>query len=251
MAIRTILVDDDFKAIENLKFLIADYCPNINVVGEANNLSDAAEKVRKLKPQLVFLDMQLGNEKGFDLFDHIDLSNCKIVVASAFEDFALKAFQFSAIDYLLKPIQPDLLQAAAAKVEQELAQNDTVNRINSIIDSIALGSTTEPTSQKVAIPTVFGSTFIDYTDIIRCEADKNYTRIYMLKGKPIMSSKNLSEIQLLLPGSIFLRVHHSHVINMNHMEEYHKGKQGYVVMSDTSTVQISQNKKADFIKRLK
>lgn len=249
MLIRTLLIDDDFKACKNLRILIEEYCPNLDVIGEAHTLDEAAEMVEKTKPDLIFLDMQLGADKGFDLFDRVDLTNCKVVVASAFEDFALKAFQFSAIDYLIKPINPELLQLATQKVEQELAQNDTLNKLSTIINSISVKAAV-PASSKVGIPTIFGSTFIDVSSIIRCEADRNYTRIYMLQGKSIMSSKTLSEIQQILPESIFIRVHHSYIINKNHMEEYHKGKQSYVVMSDKSTVQISQNKKAQFLRDL-
>ena len=250
MKITTLLVDDDFKACENLKILISDYCPNLEVIGEANSLEEAAQKIKKLNPTLIFLDMQLGNRLGFELFDIIDLTNHKVIVASAFEDFALKAFQFSTIDYLVKPINPNLLVAAANKVENELDQNDTFNKLNGLIASLNTKTNAIPVNNKVGIPTVFGSVFIDHNSIIRCEADRNYTKLFMLHGKSIMSSKTMAEIQGLLPESIFVRVHHSHIINLNHMEEYHKGKQGYVLMSDKSTVQISQNKKADFIKRL-
>lgn len=251
MGIRTLIVDDDFKAQDNLEILISEYCPKLEVVAKAKNLKDAVKKIKEYSPQLIFLDMELGNERGFDLFDLFDLSDIKVIVASAFEDFAIKAFQFSAIDYLLKPIKPELLQTAVQRVEYELEKKQSINKINAIIESVKAGAINEPVRNRIGIPTVFGSIFINFNEIIRCEADKNYTRIYLHQARSIMSSKNLSEIHQILPQSLFVRVHHSHVINMDHMLEYHKGKQSYIVMSDKSSVQVSQTKKADFVKRLK
>lgn len=250
MKIKALLIDDDFKACDNLTALLRDYCPNVQVQSVAFNLNDATEKVKSLKPDLLFLDMQLENELGFDLFQHVDLSSCKIIVVSAFEDFALKAFQFSAIDFILKPVNPNRLIEAVNKVNTELEKNNSVNNINLLIQSLDENSSKNSTMSKVGIPTVFGSTFIDYNNITRCEADRNYTKIFLVEGKPIMSSKNLSEIESLLPESLFSRVHHSHIINLNQMLEYHKGKSGFVMMSDESKIPISQNKKSLFVKRL-
>ncbi len=251
MKIKALLIDDDFKACKNLNALLSDYCENVEVVGEAYTLNEAVEKIKALKPELLFLDMHLENEVGFDLFNKIDLKDVKVIVVSAFEDFALKAFEFSAIDYILKPVNPARLISAVNKIFNELEKSDSINTINTLIKSFEKNSAEKSTVNNIGIPTIFGSTFIDYNKIIRCEANRNYTRIYLLDDNPIMSSKNLSEIESLLPSAIFSRVHHSHVINLNQMVEYHKGKNGYLVMSDQSQVQISQNKKASFINRIK
>ena len=248
MKIKALLIDDDFKACENLTVLLNEYCTNVQVTDTAYNLKDAVKKVQLLAPDLIFLDIQLGNEVGFDLFNLVDVSNCKIIIVSAFEDFALKAFQFSAIDYILKPVNPKRLVSAVDKAVKEMEASDSLSKINTLFQSLGKNTSGKSTMNKIGIPTIFGSTFIDYNEIIRCEADRNYTKIFLTEGNTIMSSKNLSEIETLLPTSIFSRVHHSHVINLNQMLEYHKGKSGFVVMSDQSKIPISQNKKASFIK---
>ena len=244
-----LLIDDDYKACANLKFMLSEYCPKVEIVGEAHMLSEAVELIKSNKPNLLFLDMQMEGEFGFDLFNLTNLDECNVIIVSAFEDFALKAFQFSAIDYLLKPINPQKLTKAVAKVEYATSKNKTSNTLKSLIDK--LSKTNENHSfQKVGIPTVFGSKFIDMNHIIRCEADRNYTKIFLKDAHSIMSSKNLSEIQLLFPKDIFIRVHHSSLINLNSIKEYHKGKQAYLIMEDEAVVQISQNKKKEFLKHI-
>jgi two-component system LytT family response regulator len=249
--LRTIIVDDDYKACQNMKLLIEKHCPDLKYVGEAYTVKDAAALVTKEKPELVFLDMRMGSERGFELFKLADLSNCKVIIASAYEEFAIDAFEFSAIDYLLKPINAKRLQGAVKKAKQEIEDhNNEKSGYHSLIHEIQEIKKSTSTPHRVSIPTIFGSVFLDYTAIIRCEADRNYTRIFMTDNKTVMSSKNLSEIQSLLPESVFQRIHHSHIINLNFMVEYHKGKQGYVVMSDESEIPISQNKKSSFLDRL-
>lgn len=249
MNIKVLLIDDDFKACDNLRIILSEHCPEVEVIGEAYNLKNAVEIINSRQPDLLFLDMQLDGEFGFDLFNLTDLSQCKIIVVSAFEDFALKAFQFSAIDYLLKPIDSQKLTKAVARLEGELSRNKTTNSLKNLLDNIS--HTSEITSfQKVGIPTVFGYKFIYINNIIRCEAERNYTKLFLKEGYTIMSSKNLSEIQSLLPAEVFVRVHHSSLINLNYIKEYHKGKQAYLIMEDEAIVKISQNKKNEFLKRI-
>lgn len=251
MPIRTIIVDDDFKACQNMKFLIEGHCPELEYLGEAHSIKEAAKLIKKEIPQLIFLDMRMGSERGFELFDHVDLTNCKVIVASAYEEFAVDAFEFSAVDYLLKPINAGRLRDAVKKAKDEIEnQGNEKSGYQSLIYELQEIKKSTSIPNRISIPTIFGSVFLDYTSIIRCEADRNYTRIFMKDNKTVMSSKNLSDIQSILPESLFQRVHHSHIINLNFMVEYHKGKQGFVVMSDEAKIPISQNKKSSFLDRL-
>ncbi len=250
MAIKAILVDDDTFACASLKTLINEYCPDLTVVGEANTLQEAEDLFKAQEPGVIFLDMKMGNEHGFELLKRVNLSNCKIIVASAFEEFAIKAFQFSAIDYLLKPVDIDLLKHAVNKVVQELEANNMNNKLEAIMSSIKGAEVVPSEKCTIAIPTVFGSNFINCSEITRCEADRNYTQIHLNNQKSFMSSKTLSDIQSLLPTTDFYRIHHSHLINLSYMSEFHKGKQAFVVMRDGAKVPISQNKKVGFTRRL-
>ena len=250
MPIKAILVDDDTFACASLKTLIYEYCPDLTVVGEANTLQEAEDLFKAQEPEVIFLDMKMGNEHGFELLKRVNLSNCKIIVASAFEEFAIKAFQFSAIDYLLKPVDIDLLKHAVNKVVQELEANNMNNKLDAIMTSMQETKTKIEDKNTIAIPTVFGSIFINCSEIIRCEADRNYTQIHLTNQKSFMSSKTLRDIQSLLPTTDFYRIHHSHLINLSYMSEFHKGKQAFVVMRDGAKVPISQNKKVGFTRRL-
>ena len=244
---RALLIDDDYKACANLKFLLAEHCPEVEVIGEANFLKDAVEIIESLHPALIFLDVQMSGEVGFDLLGLTDLSNTQIIIVSAYEEFALSAFKIAAIDYLLKPVNPaDLVEAVSRARQQKMAGKSDVEELISLI-----ANKQKPAINKIGIPTVFGSTFIDENNIIRCEADRNYTRI-VLKGnqKIFMSSKNLSQIESLLATSQFVRVHHSHLVNLNYVHEFHKGKQAFLILENGDNIPISQNKQASVINAL-
>ena len=250
--IKALIIDDDNYACENLKILLQANCPQLFVAGFALTIDEAVKQINLLNPQVIFLDMHLGKEEGFDLFSKIDLSKCKIIVVSAFDEFALKAFKFNTIDYLLKPIDIDLLKQAVDRVFTEIDAENTKNNLDTLVKGFANHNALRDfgSLSTITIPTVFGSAFIDYNEIIHCQADRNYTHLFLLNGKKFISSKSLNQIQKLLPDSVFFRIHHSHIINLNQMLEYHKGKQAYVLMKTEISLPISQNKKTDFLKRL-
>lgn len=244
---KALLIDDDYKACANLKIMLAEYCPDVEVIGEAHHLKNAVPIIESSQPALLFLDMQMDGEHGFDLFSLTDLSTTQVIIVSAFEEFAIRAFKFSAIDYLLKPINPKDLVKAVAKSNEEQAGGK--NSLHSLIE--LLKNNQKPSFNRIGIPTVFGSVFIDIKNVIRCEADRNYTKIFIRSNlHPIMSSKNLSSIAELFPDEQFVRVHHSHLVNINYIKEFHRGKQASLILDNGDEVQISQNKKTHLLERL-
>lgn len=240
-SINAVIVDDERRSRELLKTLLQLNCPEVVVKALASTLDEASQMIKEFSPEIVFLDVRLGDEFGFDLLPYLPDPPPAIIFTTAHEQYAIKALRSHAADYLMKPIVSDELKAA---VERTMRQ-------------ITTKAKTEPAStglppSKFAIPTADGSIFVNIMDIVRCEASGAYTEIFRKGEKPILASVNLGEFEKTLTEQAgFLRIHHSTIINLAEIDRYIKTNGGYVVMSDESKVQISQRKKAQFTEILK
>lgn len=219
--IRAIIVDDERKASETLKRLLADHCSNVEILATANSAETAFEAINKYEPQLVFLDVEMPGGNGFDLLERFDKINFDVIFTTAYGHYAVKAIKFSALYYLLKPIDLEELKTAVEQVEQkELNRALMDDRVSALLSNLQ-GSTL----QKVGIPDTEGVTFIDVNDICRCQADRNYTHIMLSNGTKIVSTRTLKEYESLFSNHHFFRVHHSHLINMKYVKRYVKGEE--------------------------
>ena len=244
--IKAIIIDDEKKAREILLGLITKFCPNIEVVGQAESVDTAEEMVKKHKPDLIFLDVEMPFGNGFDLLDRLKPIDFDVIFTTAYDHYAIKAIRFSALDYLLKPIDPDELKVAIDRVEEKIANK---NGIESRIENLLQGlKTNKP--KRIAIPSLEGLSLVNVDEIIRCEADANYTRIFMQGGEAILVSKTLKEYEDMLGDYNFVRIHHHNLINMAHVQKYLRGEGGYVILSDNSQVEVSRRKKNEFLERL-
>ena len=243
---KTIIIDDEPKARENLTCLLKDNCPSVKIVDDKGTVNEGLLSIKKHQPDLLFLDVQMCGETGFDLLEQLKTINFEVIFTTAHHEYALKAFKFSAVDYLLKPIVIDELKDAVYRASKSTAQQSHT-RIQMITETI---KNQQNGFDKIALPSADGFLFVKRDDIIRCESTDNYTNFYLNNGSKIMVSKTLKHFDDLLSPHNFFRVHQSHLINLIHLKQYHKGEGGYAIMSDDSSVMVSRRKKAEFLDRL-
>ncbi len=247
--ITAVIVDDEELGRNVLKNLIKKYIPSVQVVGEAASVKEAKKVIADAIPSLVFLDIEMPGGSGFDLLEQIEDPPFSVIFTSAYNQYAVKAFKYSAVDYLLKPIHIDELTAAVKKLSTPDTKKDMRAALQHFMESLNQGGVSK--SNKVALPTLDGLIFIDISNIIRCEADGKYTYCYVSNGKKHHSTRSLLDFEDQLSNRGFCRIHHAHLVNLDHIKNYVKGVGGYVVMSNGDTVVVSKRKKEEFIKRSK
>jgi two-component system LytT family response regulator len=241
--ITALLIDDDDNLRAGMKSLLSRYAPEIAIMGEADSVKTGTELLLKTDPQVVFLDIHLGDGSGFDLLEEVNKRgklNSQIVFITAHEQYAIKAFRFSALDFLLKPVDPDELEKVISKIKNVLVKSESVAHIDLLLENIRRKV---DNFKRIALSTADGIHLFEISDIIRCESEDNYTKFYIKNNKPVLISKTLKEYEDLLTEHGFERIHQSHLINLAYLKSYIKKDGGYVVMADNSNLPISQRKK--------
>ncbi len=242
-----LIVDDELHCRENLKMLIEEFCPELTILGLAENAAQAVEKINELNPDVVFLDVMMPNGDGFSVLSQFKERNFSVVFTTAHNEFALKAIKESAVDYLEKPINIDELQSAVGK----LSKGSSTSQINLTELSAMLQSASEKASsanRKLAVPTSHGIQLINHEEIIHLEASESYTTLYLSSGKRVVSSKTIKVYEDHLPEADFYRVHKSHIINVaNHLREFNRTEGNMAVMSDGTHVPVSRRKVTEFV----
>ncbi len=242
--LRTIIVDDEVKNIKLLKVLLRDYCPQVEVIGEAGNVEDAQSLIIRSKPDLLFIDIVMPYGNAFDLLNKLMPIDFDVVFVTAYDNFAIKAIKYSALDYLLKPVNIEELQNVVQKAIVK-ASSKTVNDQLAVLFSQYKNNVNAAPS--LAVPTIEGLLFYDLDEIIRIEASGAYTIIFSIKREKVVSSKNIKEYELQLPVDNFYRVHNSHIINIKRLLKYDKGRGGVLTMEDGSVVELATRRKAGFL----
>lgn len=242
--ITAILIDDDKNLREGMKKLLDLFAPTIKIIGEADSVASGIVAMDTLRPQVVFLDIQLNDGTGFDILEKAAEKNnaitSHIVFITAHEQYAIKAFRFSALDFLLKPVDPEELQKVIQKIETVVERKNDFSHIDLLLENIRKNV---DNFKRIALSTSDGIHLFDISDIIRCESEDNYTKFYINNHKPILISKTLKEYEELLAEHNFERIHQSHLINLKYLKSYIKSDGGYVVMADGSRLSISQRKR--------
>ncbi len=241
------IVDDEPDCCESLATLLERHCPAVKVLDICYSASDALQSMQKKPPQILFLDIEMPHMNGFELLEKLPEINFQLIFTTSYDQYAIKAFHFSALDYLLKPIDREELQRAVQKVIQVM-QHPFPQQIEILLQK--LHHPNIPLN-KIAIPTMEGFQMIFVESIISCKADSNYTILSLKNKQKVTASRTLKEIEEMLEEYPFLRVHHSYVVNLNEVEKYIKGEGGEVIMSDGSTVDVSRNRKEMLMKKLK
>lgn len=245
--IRAVIVDDEQHCIDHLTRLLKVHVDEIELAGHYLNVNDGLKAISTLQPDLVFLDVQIHDETGFDLLGRIKEKNFEVIFTTAFDRFAVQAFKFSALDYLLKPVDPDDLSAALKKIKPSVNHAGFNEQINNLLFNI---QSSNRQLQRICVPVLNGMVFLNVNEIIRLKSDSNYTQFFLKDGQKILVSKTLKDFDELLSGTDFFRVHQSHLINLAYIKQYTKGKGGYVTMTDGAEIEVSVRKKEEFLKRV-
>lgn len=244
--LRAVIIDDTDDVREKNAGLIKEYCRNVALVAEADSVKTGIEVIRKYVPDLVFLDIEMRDGTGFDLLQQLQPIGFKVIFITAYEDFAIKAFKFSAIDYLMKPIDIDELIAAVRKAEDSVNKKNLELQFNTLFANIE-----RPKSlKKIILRTAEKVYSVNVQDIVRAEADGNYTTFFLLSGQRHLISIALKEYDQLLSPMGFFRSHQSHLINMAYFDHFIKGDAGSIVMKDKTSIPLATRKKEEFLKLL-
>ncbi|QHS60404.1 LytR/AlgR family response regulator transcription factor [Chitinophaga agri] len=251
--IKAIIVDDEQHCIDALQTMLQKKCPEVTVLGGVNSVKEAKELIMEVQPDVVFLDVEMPHQNGFELLKMFDKITFDVIFTTAYEQYALKAIKFNALDYLLKPFSVKELQDAIQKCisRRNAAGNSAQPEMNTSPLEVFLQNmkTLHQTHKKIALPTINGLVFMPVQNIVRCESTGNYTRIFFTDKKNLMVSRPLKEFEELLTDVDFFRVHNSHLINLQQMQSYIQGEGGFALMSDGTQVEISRRRKADFLKK--
>lgn len=243
--IKAFIVEDELRSIASLKKLLEDFCPEVEVIAEATTVNQAVDKINSLKPQLVFLDIALPDGDGFEVLERIPDKTFQVIFITAYNKYALRAFEFSALHYLLKPISSDDLQNAVNRFWTNKEQTDLDKKL------AVLNENLNAKSKKLILPTSDGLLIIKLNEIIRCEASRNYTCCYLTNNREQIVSKPLGMFEEILSDYYFFRIHNTHLVNLKYIIKYIKGKGGVVVMKDKTEIHVSKTRKSDFLEELK
>ncbi len=246
--INAIIIDDIPQARAALRTDIEDHCPDIRLIGEADGVETGWKLIAKMKPDLVFLDIQMNDGTGFDLLRKCSDKNLKVIFTTAFDQFAIQAFKFSAVDYLLKPVDPEDLKAAVEKFRESGIQSDLSANYTLLAENIR--DIHKKTVKKIALNTQDRVHIVPISQIVRCESHSNYTLFYLADSKKILVTRTLKEFDDMLTPFHFVRVHHSHLMNLDFLKEFIKSDGGYALMNDGSQVPVSARKREALLKRL-
>jgi two-component system LytT family response regulator len=243
--IKAIIIDDEKYCCETISILLENL-PEVAVVAVCYNAKDALAAIRQYTPDLLFLDVEMPKMNGFEMLEQLSSVNFDIIFTTSYNHYAIKAIRFSAIDYLLKPVDEEELKYAVQKVIQR-SQKTIPEQFEVLLQKINQPSTP---INKIALPTLEGFQMIKIDSIISCESDSNYTTLRLKNDRKIIVCRNLKDLEDLLEEHSFARVHRSYLVNLNEIEKFIKGDGGYLIMSDGSKVDVSRNKKEDLLKRL-
>ncbi|MEL6917891.1 MAG: response regulator [Bacteroidota bacterium] len=246
--IKAIIVDDEKHCADRIKLLLGKYTGTIALIGSYTTIGEAKGAIESMAPDVVFLDVHLNEDTGFDLLRQLKLINFEIIFTTAYDSYALDAFKFSALDYLLKPIHGEDFDITMARLKERTGLKDTSKKIEVLFHNFGNKISR---LKKIVIPTLEGLTFINASEIVRCQSDGNCTDIFYGKGKRITATKTLKHFEEILGEDLFFRVHKSHFINMSCIDKYFKGKGGYVLMQDGAHIEVAVRRKEEFLRKLK
>jgi len=236
--INCVIVDDEKQSRNALRSELENFRDKLKIVAEADSAATAIETINDYRPDIVFMDIHLGDGMGFSVLEKISWQKCKVVFITAYDEYAIKAFKFNAIDYLLKPVSSEDVNNVMQKLKElEPVQEQLLNR-NFMFNYKSEGP------KRIAISNSDGIHLVEIDNIIRCEADGNYTLIYTLEGETILTSKTLKDHENILTEFNFERVHNSHLVNIRHIKKYLNKESGFLQMTDGSQIPISQRKKS-------
>ena len=244
--LKTIIVEDEKHSREALKNLIQNYCTDVEIIGEAASVDDSVKLIRRTMPDVVFSDIELQPGTGFEVLEQVKDLDFDVVFTTAFDQYAIKAIKLSSIDYLLKPIGIEELQAAVEKCRLKKGELIRQQQKDILLDHVQ----NQGHARKICLATNDGLEFIQEENIVSCHANGSYTKFNFKDGTSMLVSKHLKEYEELLTSDQFMRVHNSHLINLKEVKKYVKSEGGYILMTDESMINLSPKRKDEFLKRM-
>lgn len=240
---KAIIIEDEIAATNLLSKILDDYCPNIDLIGKADSIQSGISLINELSPELIFLDIRLNGEKSFDMLDKLEDKSFYLIITTAYDEYAIKAFKYDAIDYILKPYVPKDIILAVNKALKQKQSHTVFNKLNQILQQTA-------THEQVSFATSEGLRLCTPDEILRLEASGSYCKIFLL-NETLLVSKSLAEIERTLSMDCFIRVHSGHTVNKKHVKSFKNADGGYIEMNDGSQVPIARRRKQDFFNQIK
>lgn len=244
--ITAIIVDDEPDCCESLVILLERWCAEVKVLDICYSAQAALQSITEHTPHILFLDIEMPFMNGFEMLEKLPSLDFELIFTTSYDQYAIKAIRFSALDYLLKPIDKDELQKAVQKAAQR-NQHPIPQQLDVLLQKLRNPSIP---INKIAIPTMEGFQLLAAESIISCESDNNYTFLLLKNKRKVIASRNLKEMEAILEDYPFVRIHHSHIVNINEVDRYVKGEGGYLIMSDGSSVNVSRSRKELLLKKL-
>ena len=243
--IRALIIDDEKHCCDNLQWQLKTYCPEIEIIAVSNNAEKGLQQIHHHQPQLIFLDVEMPGMSGFEMLESLTQINFDIIFTTAFDQYAIRAIKFGALDYLIKPIDKDELIEAINKFLNR-TQRDSLKQLSALLTHIRKSN--DLSFQKIALPTLHGYELVPLNNIIFCESSSNYTNIHLNNGQHVLISRTLKDIEDLLDMQPFFRVHNSYVVNLQYAVRYIKGEGGHLVLNNDISIPVSRNKKEELLK---
>ncbi len=241
-----VIVEDEPQSAERLMLLLEkNHDQQVTVEKWLKTPEEVLDFLSKNSPELVFFDVEIQNQTAFELMSQLSKIDFKVIFTTAHQEYALKAIKVSALDYLLKPVDQDELADAISKMEKSIAKPDSVQQMIDLISDLKK----EKLPPKIGLPTLFGQEYVSPEEIIRCQADVNYTHIFLRDGRKLTVAKTLKEYESMLTDHGFFRVHNSHLINLREVKFYNKGKGGFLILKDGSEVEVASRRKEELLRK--
>ena len=241
--LRTIIIDDEAHMRQSLEKLVKQYCPNVKIVAKADGVKTGVDTIKRLHPDLVLLDIKIDDGTGFDLLNQLEPVDFKVIFITAYDQYAVKAFKFSALDYLLKPVDADELVLAVDKTEK-LVMKEMKTQLDTLADNM---QTDDKSKKKIILKTFDNIHLVKISDIIYCESDGNYTNFYLLNGNKIIVSVTLKEYDKMFSEYGFFRAHKSFLINLGHIDRFEKSEGGYIILANEHKVPVASRKREQLL----
>jgi two-component system LytT family response regulator len=244
--LHTLIIDDEDHMRDSLTKLLQRHCANVVVKGEANSVASGLKAIHDLHPDLVLLDIQMGDGTGFDLLNALPVIDFKIIFVTAFDQYALQAFKFSAVDYLLKPVNPEALAEAVKRAEQQVQAHHQL-QMQALKENL---KNIDKQHKKIILKTTENIYLLNLQDVIACESDSNYTSVFTTSGEKILVSKTLKDYEEMLTGCGFYRVHKSFLINLAHIKRFEKQEGGYIILANDLKIPVASRKRDEMMELL-